>query len=173
MPTSLELMQLKNKDELVNSRYDILVNKFLFQFGIQIAYLKKMGEETFTDSKPFLWDMHMLLYKLMREIWLDTTDGDPIGKMSKFTFFITNVMNKCTYSRTLCSIVIFLLPHCLMDVSPDDINWVRNSLFDGWREEGMNILNVWGCHHGFVIATSSPCSPKSDGPPGSKRQKQV
>ena len=34
MPTSLELMQLKNKDELVNSRYDILVNEFLFQFGI-------------------------------------------------------------------------------------------------------------------------------------------
>ena len=34
MPTSLELMQLENEDELVNSRYDILVNKFLFQFGI-------------------------------------------------------------------------------------------------------------------------------------------
>ena len=34
MPMSLELMQLKNKDELVNSRYDIIVNEFLFQFGI-------------------------------------------------------------------------------------------------------------------------------------------
>ena len=34
MPTSLELMQLENEDELVNSRYDILVNEFLFQFGI-------------------------------------------------------------------------------------------------------------------------------------------
>ena len=34
MPTSSELMQLENEDELVNSRYAILVNEFLFQFGI-------------------------------------------------------------------------------------------------------------------------------------------
>ena len=34
MPTSLELMQLENEDELINSRYSILVNEFLFQFGI-------------------------------------------------------------------------------------------------------------------------------------------
>ena len=34
MPTSLELTQLKNEDELVNSRYGILVNEFLFQFEI-------------------------------------------------------------------------------------------------------------------------------------------
>ena len=34
MPMSFELMQLKNEDELVNSRYDILVNEFLFQMGI-------------------------------------------------------------------------------------------------------------------------------------------
>ena len=43
MPTSLELMQLKNEDELVNSRYSILVNEFLFQFEIRIDYLKKNG----------------------------------------------------------------------------------------------------------------------------------
>ena len=67
MPTSLELMQLENKDELVNSRYNILVNEFLFQFGIRIEYLKKIGEETFTDSEPYLWDMCVLLYKLMRD----------------------------------------------------------------------------------------------------------
>ena len=30
MPKSLELMQLENKDELFHSRYDILVNEFLF-----------------------------------------------------------------------------------------------------------------------------------------------
>ena len=132
MPTSLELMQLKNEDELFNSRCDILVNEFLFQFGIRIDYLKKMGEETFPDSEPSLWDMRMLLYKLMREIWLETTGGDPIGKMNNFTFFITNVVNKCAHSRTLHSILIFLLPHHLMDVSPDDINWVRDSLFDSW-----------------------------------------
>ena len=34
MPTSLELMQLENKDEVINSRYSILVNEFLFKFGI-------------------------------------------------------------------------------------------------------------------------------------------
>ena len=34
MPTSSELMLLENKDELINSRYTILVNEFLFQFGI-------------------------------------------------------------------------------------------------------------------------------------------
>ena len=173
MPTSLELMQLENEDELFNSRYDILVNEFLFQFGIQIDYLKKMGEETFPHSEPSLWDMRMLLYKLMREIWLETTDRDPIGKMNKFTFFITNVVNKCVHSRTLCLILIFLLPHRLMDVSPDDINWVRDSLFDGWQEEGTNIVNKWGCHHGFVIAACPPGGPESDGPPGSKRRKQV
>ena len=66
----------------------------------------------FQESEPALWDMRLLLYKLMREIWLEMTDGDPIGKM--------------------CSIMIFLLPYRLMDVSPDDINWVRDSLFDGW-----------------------------------------
>ena len=132
MPTSSELMLLKNEDKLVNSRYTILVNEFLFQFGIRIDYLKKMGEEMFPHSKPALWDMRMLLYKLMREIWLETTDGDPIGKMNKFTFFITNVVNKCAHSRTLHSIVIFLLPHRMMDVCPDDINWVRDHLFDGW-----------------------------------------
>ena len=60
-----------------------------------------------------------------------------------------------------------------MDVSPDDINWVRDSLFDSWREEGTNIANKWGCHHGFVITASHPGSPESDGPPGSKRRKQV
>ena len=43
MPTSSELMQLENEDKLVNSRYVILVNEFLFQFGIQIDYLKKNG----------------------------------------------------------------------------------------------------------------------------------
>ena len=47
MPTSSELMQLENEDKLVNSRYAILVNEFLFQFGIQIDYLKKMGGEMF------------------------------------------------------------------------------------------------------------------------------
>ena len=99
------------------------MNEFLFQFGIRIDYLKKMGEETFPDSEPSLWDMRMLLYKLMREILLETTDGDPIGKMNKFTFFITNVVNKCVHSRTLRSILIFLLPYHLMDVSLDDINW--------------------------------------------------
>ena len=91
----------------------------------------------FPHSEPSVWDMWVLLYKLMREIWLETTDGDPIGKMNKLTFFITNVVDKCAHSRTL----IFLLPHCMMDVSPDDINWVRDSLFDGWQEEGTNIVN--------------------------------
>ena len=33
-PSSWKLMQLESGDELVNSRYDILVNEFLFQFGI-------------------------------------------------------------------------------------------------------------------------------------------
>ena len=173
MPTSSELMLLENKDELINSRYTILVNEFLFQFGIQIDYLKKMGEEMFPHSEPAMWDMRVLLYKLMREIWLETTDGDPIGKMNKFTFFITNVVNKCAHSRTLRSIVIFLLPHRMMDVCPNDINWVRDSLFDGWREEGTNIVNEWGYHHGFVTAASPPGSPESDGPSGSKRRKQV
>ena len=127
----------------------------------------------FPHSEPSMWDMLVLLYKLMREIWLETTDGDPIGKMNKFIFFITNVVDKCAHSRTLCSILIFLLPHRMEDVSPDDINWVRDSLFDGGREEGTNIVNEWGCHHGFVIAASPPGSPESDGPPGSKRWKQV
>ena len=108
----------------------------------------------FPHSKPSLWDMRVLLYKLIREIWLETTDGDPIGKMNKFTFFITNVVNKCAHSRTLCSILIFLLPHRMMDVSLDDINWVRDSLLDSWREEGTNIINEWWCHHGFVTAAS-------------------
>ena len=78
MPTSLELMQLGNENELINSRYSILVNEFLFQLGIRIDYLKKMGEEMFPHSEPSMWDMCMLLYKLMREIWLETTDGDSI-----------------------------------------------------------------------------------------------
>ena len=168
MPTSLELMQLKNEDELINSRYSILVNEFLFQFGIRIDYLKKMGEEIFPHSEPSVWDMRVLLYKLMREIWLEITDWDPIGKMNKFTFFVM-----CAHSRTLCSILIFLLPHRMMDVSPDNMNWVGDGLFDGWREEGTNIVNEWGCHHGFVTAASPPAGPESDGPPGSKRWKQV
>ena len=164
-PTSFELMQLESGDELVNSRYNILVNEFLFQFGIQIKYLKEVGEKMFSESDPAVWDMCLLLYKLMREIWLETTDGDPIGKMNKFTFGIMNAVNKFAHSRTLCLILIFLLPHRLMDVPPDDINWVRDSLFDGWREEGTNILNVWGCDLGFVIAKCPPGSPESDGPP--------
>ena len=163
-------MQLENEDELINSRYSILVNKFLFQFGIRIDYLKKMGEEMFPHSEPSVWDMRVLLYKLMREIWLETNDRDPIRKINKFTFFIMNVMDKCVHSRTLHSILIFLLPHRMMDVSPDDINWVRDSLFDGWQEEGTNIANEWGCNHGFVTAASPPGSPESDGPQGSKRQ---
>ena len=36
-----------------------------------------------------------------------------------------------------------------------------------------NNVNEWGCHHDFVTATSPPGSPESDGPPGSKRRKQV
>ena len=172
-PSSWKLMQLESGDELVNSRYDILVNKFLFQFGIRIEYLREVGEKMFSESDPAVWDMRLLLYKLMREMWLETTDGDPIGKMNKFTFGLTNAVNKCAHSRTLRSILIFLLPHHLTDVAPEDINWVRDSLFDGWREEGTNILNVWGCDRGFVIAKCPPGSPVSDGPPGSKRQKQI
>ena len=61
MPTSLELMQLENEAELINSRYSILINEFLFQFGIRIDYLKKMGEEMFPHSKPSVWDMRVLL----------------------------------------------------------------------------------------------------------------
>ena len=144
MPTSLELMQLENEDELINSRYSILVNEFLFQFRIRIEYLKKKGEEMFPYSEPSMWDMHLPLYKLMREIWLETTDGDPIGKMNKFTFFITNMVDKCAHSRTLRSILIFLLPYHMEDVSSDNVNWVRDSLFDGWQEEGTNIVNEWG-----------------------------
>ena len=44
---SFELMQLENGDELVNPRYDILVNEFLFQLGIQIEHLKELREKTF------------------------------------------------------------------------------------------------------------------------------
>ena len=173
MPTSFELMQLENEDELVNSRYDILMNEFLFQLGIQIGYWKELGEKMFQDYEPPTWDMHLLLYKLMREIWLETMTGDSITKLNKFTFFIANVVNKCAHFRTLRSILIFLLPHCLMDVSPDDINWVRDSLFDGWWEESTNILNIWGHDRGFVVVMCPPGSPESDAPPGSKRRKQV
>ena len=166
-------MQLESGDELVNSRYDILVNEFLFQFGIRIKYLREVGEKMFSESDPAVWDMRLLLYKLMREMWLETTDGDPIGKMNKFTFGLTNAVNKCAHSRTLRSILIFLLPHRLTDVALEDINWVRDSLFDGWREEGTNILNVWGCDRSFVVAKCPPGGPVSDGPPGSKRRKQI
>ena len=86
----------------------------------------------FPHSKLSMWDISVLLYKLLREIWLETTDGDPIGKMNKFTFFITNMVEKRAHSRTLHSILIFLLPHHMEDVSPDDINWPRDSLFNGW-----------------------------------------
>ena len=168
MPTSFELMNLKSGDELVNSRYDILVNEFLFQLGIRIDYLKRLGDEMYLDHDPSTWDMCLLLYRLMREIWLETTDGDPIGKMNKFTHFIMNAANKCAHVTTLHAIIIFLLPHCLIDVSPDDGNWVRDSLLDGWREEGTNILNVWGCDCSFVIVGSPPRGPDNDAPPGSK-----
>ena len=47
MLTSFELMQLENGEELVNPRYDILVNEFLFQLGIQIEHLKELGEKMF------------------------------------------------------------------------------------------------------------------------------
>ena len=173
MPSSFELMNLEGGDELVNPRYDILVNEFLFQLGVRIDYLRGLGDEMYFDRDPSTWDMRLLLYKLMRGIWLEKTDGDPIGKMSKFTHFIMNAVNRCAHVRTLRAIIIFLLPHRLIDVSLDDINWVRDSLLDGWREEGTNILNVWGCDHGFVVAGSPPGGPNNDAPPGSKRRKWV
>ena len=132
MPTSFELMNLESGDELVNSRYDILVNEFLFQLGIRIDYLRRLGDEMYVDHDPSTWDMRLLLYRLMREIWLETTDGDPIGKMSKFTHFIMNAANRCAHVRTLRAIIIFLLPHHLIDVSLDNVNWVRDSFLDGW-----------------------------------------
>ena len=70
LPTMFDLMQLENGDELVNSRYDILVNEFLFQIGIRIGYLKDVGEKMFQNCNPTTWDMRMLIYKLIREIWL-------------------------------------------------------------------------------------------------------
>ena len=87
MPTLFDLMQFENGDELFNSRYDILVNKFLFQFGIRIGYLKDVGEKMFQDCDPATWDMCMLMYKLMREIWLETMEGDPIGKNEQVHIF--------------------------------------------------------------------------------------
>ena len=173
MPTSFELMNLENKDELVNSRYDILVNEFLFQLSVRIDYLKELGDKMYSNCDPGTWDMRLLLYKLMREIWLETTEGDPIGKMNKFTCFIVNAVNKCAHFRTLRASIIFLLPYRLMDVSPDDINWTRDSLLDGWREEGTNIINSWGCDCGFVVAASPPGGPDNDAPPGSKRRKRI
>ena len=109
----------------------------------------------------------------MREIWLETTDGDSIGKMNNFTSFIMNAVNKCAHFRTLHSILIFVLPHLLIDISPDDIKWVSDSLFDGWPEEGTNILNVWWCDHSFIIVESPFRGPESDAPPGSKQRKQT
>ena len=44
---------------------------------------------------------------------------------------------------------------------------------DGWRKEGRNILNMWGCNRGFVVAMCPAGGPESDAPPGSKRWKQV
>ena len=131
-PTSFELMQLENGDELVNSRCDILVNEFLFQFGVRIKYLKTVAEKMFLDSDPPTWDIRLLVYKILREIWLSITDGDPIGRINKFTYFITTVVNKCAHFRTLRAIIIFLLPDCLTDVCANDINWVRDSLFECW-----------------------------------------
>ena len=52
LPTSLDLMQFENGDGLVNSRYDILVNEFLFQLGFRIDYLKRLGEKMFQDCDP-------------------------------------------------------------------------------------------------------------------------
>ena len=80
MPTSFELMNLENGDDLVNSRYHILVNEFLFQLSVQIDYLKRLGEEMYLDCDSSTWDMRLLLYKLMREIWLETTKEIPLGK---------------------------------------------------------------------------------------------
>ena len=173
MPTSFELMNLKNGDKLFNSRYDILVNEFLFQLGIRIGYLKRLGEEMYLDCDPSTWDMRLLLYKLMRGIRLEMKDGDPIGKMNKFTSFIMNEVNKCIHVRTLHAIIIFLLPHHLIDVSSDDVNWARDSLFDGWREEGTNILNLWGCDHSFIVAEPPPGGPDNNALPGSKQRKQI
>ena len=87
MPSSFELMNLESGDELVNPRYDILVNEFLFQLGVRIDYLRRLGDEMYFDRDPSTWDMRLLLYKLMRGIWLETTDGDPIWKMNKFNSF--------------------------------------------------------------------------------------
>ena len=50
MPTSFDLMELKNRDKLISSRYDILVNEFPFQLGIQIRYLKSLEEKMFSFS---------------------------------------------------------------------------------------------------------------------------
>ena len=60
MPLSLDLMQLENGDDLVHSSYDILVNEFLFQLGIQIGYLKGVGEKMFQDCN-YSWQ---LVYKV-------------------------------------------------------------------------------------------------------------
>ena len=90
IPTSFDLMKLEDRDELINSKYDILLNEFLFQLGIWVAYLKLQGESIFHDKDPVLWDMCLLMYKLLREIWLETTKiyGDPISQMNKFTVAI-------------------------------------------------------------------------------------
>ena len=172
VPTSFELMQFENGEELVNSRCDILVNEFLFQVGVRIEHLKTMGEKMFQDPDPATWDMRLLVYKILREIWLSITDGDPIDKMNKFTYFITTIVNKCAHFRTLRAIMIFLLPHRLTDVCADDINWVRDSLFECWREEGTNIINTWGYGRGFIVAKFPPGGPESDAPPESKRRRQ-
>ena len=57
MPSSFELMNLESRDKLVNPRYDILVNEFLFQLGVQIDYLRRLGEEMYFDHDPSTWDM--------------------------------------------------------------------------------------------------------------------
>ena len=50
MPTSLELMQLKNEDELINSRYSILVNVDTGQVSpmVFLSYTRFLGFPEFS-----------------------------------------------------------------------------------------------------------------------------
>ena len=127
----------------------------------------------FQDADPATWDMRLLVYKILRDIWINITNREPIVRIDKFTYFITSAVNKCAHFRTLHAIMIFLLPYRLTDVCANDINWVRDSLFEGWREEGTNIINMWGNDRGFIVAKCPPGGPESDAPPESKRRRQV
>lgn len=154
----------------------ILVNELLDQMGYGSEELSRLLSPGEDGNDPTTWDMRLLVFKVLREVWNKKTCGHLLDKMNGFTDYFTETVEKCINSYTLKCIVLWFLPERLSLYHSPLKDWIRQSLLNDWHRLRSSMLNVWGSDKGFTMDSSctsgsSTEEDEEDAPPSRKTKK--